>query len=224
MKLFELINPVIKTSKLTVPFDTYTMRTKTAGNPSGLTAYAKEHPRDPHLISLRSKAPLKPSNDNPYANTQQQLKSDPKYQWLKYSAKNAHENPFLPRVYEIDIKVDNKGKIMPRYKMEKLQHIQELNVESLEYLHNSLFPNIEIPEDVEPYGIISSIDMVLDSMLVNKNTKATNNTHLKRTLKAINDIIDSAPNNQFVADLHDKNFMIRNTPVGPQLVFTDPIF
>lgn len=222
MKLFELINPIVKTSKMSVPFDTNNMRLKASGNPSGLLSYAKEHPRDPHLISLRSKAPLKPPADRPYANTKEQLKSDSKYQWLKYAANNAHENPFLPRVYEIDVKVDSKGKVMPRYKIEKLQHINQLNQESLEYLFTSLFPNSELPEDASSGEIIMAIDNILNDMVTQKNTKVTNNTHLKRAIKAVYDLIDEYP--EFVVDLHDKNFMVRNTPVGPQLVFTDPLF
>lgn len=213
MKLFELFTTTKQDPRLKVPFDQGNINRDARNTDLGAYAYAKQLRSDPHQISLRQRQPLEKEAD---------IKKDPKYAWAQTAIEYATDNPFFPRIYDLTVKTDPSGRKLPRYRMEKLQHLDSLPTETLIGMYDSLF-NDEAPFDPtdSPTSVATSIARKINGAVENNNLNSIENEELKDLISVLANML--IHNENFYADIHRNNIMVRGTSVGPQLVITDPI-
>lgn len=163
-------------------------------------------------------------------------KHDPSYN--KYAnflatSKIAQGNPHFPRIYQDKTYISTKTGNKKLWKMEKLPYTfqdfttvrgdYETSLERIQhiahmYLNDELasqFDNIELEGD--EWEDRRQIIHVSDGLF--KYLKMPNNIKLDSYKDALELIYNRKMGGM---DLHDRNIMIRTTPQGPQLVFTDP--
>lgn len=166
------------------------------------------------------------NKDDPHTVIKTATKHDTAYNaYADFLMKNkiAQRNPHFPRIY-----VSAGGK---HWEMEKLHMtLQEYliyeaadNEESNERIKNvtNLYLIDESAHVVNnpALGLQNRVSTLVFALQKPKNIKLES---WKEAVKIIHDFIDSNPH--FREDVAAKNIMVRLTPVGIQLVFTDPAF
>lgn len=224
MRLYEIINTVAKTRKMSVPFSIDTMKDKKAkadqdffNTAKGAYAYGKENPKDPHEFVKSSFMPSK-------------LEIDAYYQYVQAIRPYIKDNPFFPRVYVIDIKQDSTGLQIPRYHIEALKSYEEFSIRSIVGIGESLFNDFHFEYDLDDEnhvydawnGVLMRVNrLLLDIVSGYGPTRAAQSPKLIQACEVIQEVLGSNP--KFKLDTHSGNFMLRGTSVGPQLVITDPM-
>lgn len=200
-----LVDPEERELPQSVPFNLRKMgkRTeKTVRKGGGAYATGTPDPTDPFMYRKKLR---QPSN----------LEMDAYYQYIKFIQPFMDENPFFPKVYNIDIKKDPKGLLKPSYKIEKLMPIRDAENEMEGDLENALAN--KYLHDPDEWSVLTVITKAItnDSYL-----EKIKDEKLIEAIQLIRYFFEANP--QFVEDLHLGNMMVRFTSVGPQLVFTDP--
>jgi hypothetical protein len=240
MKLFELFEPEFKDTKKTVDYDRKKLSNKAYKDPSkdelgkGLYSRVRTDPHDPHMAIKSEKG----------AYDVFKMDYNAYYAWVKAISPYMKSNPYLPRVYVIDDRTDASGSKNPRYKMEKLYSPDEVNLKVLLALAEKLYDEqtmrdirIEAKQVYDQYydGQYGTDEIaknkfklyfwreyIANSYKLWELGDESDDENLKQALAIVKSLI-TGPDAQHSEDMHDGNFMIRITPHGPQLVFTDPI-
>lgn len=216
MRLLELFTTTQKQTPVRAKFDKKNIVRGSRKHEGGVQAYAVPNDRDPHEISLRYREPLEKNIS---------LLADPKYAWAQTAIKYATDNPFFPRIYVVNVKTDSGGRKLPRYRMEKLQHLRVLPSETLTGMYENLFGK-EYPYNTDKedssMDIAEDIAQKLERAVDTRDLSEIDNTQLRQALKHIIDLLKNDKN--FITDIHANNVMVRGTPFGPQLVITDPLY
>lgn len=207
MKLYELITTTKTQGKHDGVFDHSVERNnheKFEKSGGGYYAHV-EKSNDPHMINKQTHYSLPVQKDS-YLFYIEEIVDD----------KLISQNPFFPRIYDIDTTVDNENKIHYRVEMEQLYHISDISQQELNILYEFIFrksPN----GDITPFKFAREISVAVDNP---DNIPANTNKKFIEAAHIINDIARYIPAH---IDLHAKNMMVRRTPVGYQLVLTDPL-
>lgn len=138
---------------------------------------------------------------------------DPYVRFIKTAQEKSasHGNPHLPRAESIHSIVGSDGTIHIT-KMEKLHHIDKLTGEEVEAAQQHLSQGTSYFNN--PSRFFNPSDSIPHS---SKHPKLDQVRGLIK--KTHGDIEHRDP----YYDIHSKNYMVRRTPTGPQLVVTDPI-
>ena len=226
MLINEIIDPEISKREIKSPMNLPRMikakdRREYSSDAAGAYAYGSEVTGDPHLYSKKSFMPSR-------------LEQDAYYQYIKAAGPHMGENPYLPRVYKINVIADPLYRYKPSYKLEKLDDLASCDRAELRYLIESAFPGYleslistidTSSEWAMGRGLIQEIKLVIEGPRQYPKYAAkhqfTVNPELLQAATIIQRVISS--NKHFSLDLHSKNVMVRRTQVGVQLVITDPI-
>jgi hypothetical protein len=160
---------------------------------------------DPFLVSKNNLKPVRNVEDDPY------------YLYIKYIVDNkiAQQNPYAPRVYNITLLKDQKYGQKFKIDMEKLEELESLSDEECKHI---LSVTMDFSEDDNEND--SDVTYAMKrAIIAGENIK---DEKLKEIAEIIRNIKNS--NDNFGYDIRRYNIMIRRTPKGPQIVFTDPLW
>jgi len=164
---------------------------------------------DSHSVIKKSKNPLN-------------LKSvfkDAYWGYVYYIIKNKlSENPYFPRFYDVSRIIDKNGKMHFSAKMENLQSIDPGDKDLLNQLLNKIFDQ----HAVSLVGDWLTFLKVLRQIITTGESpfmKVIQDHYLVEALKSLHKFYKKYHAKD---DINLHNLMIRRTPHGPQLVFTDP--
>lgn len=156
------------------------------------------------------------------------LKVDAYYQWVQAIKPYMDSNPYLPRVYVTELQKDNQGKIRPIYKMEKLMQPTEFSAESLMGMADKMFKYLDqyfenyTSVNSSPRSVFDAIVDIIKEIMTTGAYDIIKDPLLDQAIELV-DIVKNQ-NENFKYDIHRGNFMVRGTSIGPQLVFTDPLW
>lgn len=236
MRLFELFEPEFKDTKKTVNYDRRTLAKKGYDSPPsdnelgrGLYSVVKHDPSDNHMVVKSEKG----------AYASEFMDRNAYYAWVKTIAPYMKSNPYLPRVYVVDDRTDARGSKNPRYKMEKLYSPTELSMDALLGMAEKMQGDGAVDEDAalnvyntyyhgefeteeiafEKFKLWFWKEHVVNLDFLHQARKHDDN--LQQAFDLVKSLVSTS--DHFTTDMHSGNFMVRLTPYGPQLVFTDPI-
>ncbi len=205
MILTEIFTPTTSIRQVKAPFNgtgPKPLKRIPVGNQEG--AYSAVYPAasDPTQVT---KSNLYPVN----------LEHDAYFNYVRTMAKLAAENPFFPRIYNINVKRDSTGDYHVRYQMERLRPLNMLPPEVLHGMLVGLF-------DTSPSAFDSGRKI---AALLNRAVEENDLSHIKddQLAKAVELISRLSDQYRYSPDIHIDNIMVRVTSVGPQLVITDPL-
>lgn len=227
--LKEQIEPQFKDTQKTVNYANRQPRKGIAVDRLGVGMFSDVQidPRDPHMAI---------KTDSAY--DEEYFYENAYYAWVQAIAPYMKSNPYLPRVYVVDDRTDSRGTTKPRYKMEKLHPFEDLSIDALMGMYENMTSgNSEITlkkwhNDIDRAEASGSMTQREDReqhikydiwrrivTVENLKDAAKKDNSLAQALKIIKDLTKDG----YGYDMHSGNFMVRLTPHGPQLVFTDPI-
>lgn len=177
---------------------------------SGYYSSVRASRKDPHVVIKHN------NNTESY---------DPYYDYIKYIIDNnlMDENIHFPRVYNVKKIRDKFNNVVYKFDIERLEHMDELSNEIIETIMNENFN--EESFNAENYDNSENISQLAARMMSSFIIKGTKNKFIKsESLKEALSMLTKMRNEHtsWHLDLHWKNFMIRRTPVGYQIVLTDP--
>jgi len=170
---------------------------------------------DPHVVK---KSSVETTTGNPELD-------DAYWDYVDLIIKNKlWENPYFPRVYK---KTSMRGKEDTGHhsvEMERLESIEKATKDDLLPITRKAFNKKgreKITSDVKEKKIspITAISRVLDNAVNSGNLSLIKDDELAKALKILNLY---AKNSSVGVDIHEENIMARRTPVGIQLVISDP--
>lgn len=210
MKISELITPKTTTSSLSRPFDMDKLASKfnkeRDSYSSGSYALGSNDKKDPHMYSKKNYYPSV-------------LDKDAYYQYVMAIKPYIGENPYFPRVYVISLTKDSKGRVIPKFTIEKLKQSLEFSYEALLGMAERMFKNFN-PPDFEDQ-LFNIITKRIQNDLISGDFSDIKDPNLEMALRLITKVKNLNAN--FNYDVPG-NVMIRGTNVGPQLVITDPLW
>ena len=222
MRLLELITPNEVTTKVKKPFDFDTAHSikkldfdSHVDKKQGYGSYAYGHDdEDPHLYNKVHYFPSK-------------LKVDPYYVWVNTIKPYIDSNPYLPRVYLIDLEKHTDGKIRPKYKMEKLHTYSNFSTDAIIGLANRLFKENEfVHNDIyyaeKPDDAFEGIIRLIKIILYRGKWNLIKDPLLKHALMLVNKVLRT--NSNFAYDISMENVLLRSGSGGLQLVLADPLW
>lgn len=175
--------------------------------PGGAYAWGKEDPKDPHMFRKKWRMPA-------------DLQKDAYFNYIADVVLPNQDNPFFPRIYDVILKTDTRGRTKPDVRMEKLVPYDTIE-------NNSKYDPEIMNSMLDRYfvhhagGEVGFIEQIKENCFRYKRYKNIRDPHLREAAKLINDFIDRS-SELFELDIHKSNVMFRVGPTGPQLVFTDP--
>jgi hypothetical protein len=177
------------------------------------------------------------------------LSTDAYYQYLDAIARNDRiaNNPFFPKVFNLETFRGKDGKYTYKVNMEKLAPLKTLSLEEITRIGSELFTDFAAVykharteygiKDTRPTGdahtdndkqqtkLFLAVRAFADcfQQAAYSDSPPTNikNAYLKQALMFIRNILKR--NSSFAPDLHQGNMMVRRGPFAPQIVITDPI-
>lgn len=193
----------------------------------------RNNPYDVHKASRRS------FNYAPTGRQQQDNDLDPYYDWVIAIAPYAKSNPYLPRVYVVDKHEDKNKVLKPEYHMEKLLDYEQAQLsvlcnllynESTDYDAEVAYVD-QIKQTIRArYSNVSYVPATVSNRLIAREIwpriirYITHNVRKDPQIQQVIDIIDRLiVDRGYREDMHQGNFMIRMTSIGPHIVFTDPL-
>ena len=191
---------------------------------SGAFGTVKPMPRNPHEVYKTTQYSFDENDPDEYDNGR--ITYDGYYAWVSGIAPYAKSNPYLPRVYVIDKKTDENGRIRPRYQLEKLFNYNEVPFSVLRALYLKEVPDAtDDMFDELKHGTRLQItkkriwmDIIYGVLSAADNRPGTN-PQADELVELIYSI-----NNENEPDIDNPdNTMIRLTSIGPQVVFVDPV-
>lgn len=233
MKLVELeLTPVKKSIRTTRSPDAYGAVYNAAtrsnsnlvplGSPGAYGA-AYEHKKRPGTVLKVGKFYDSPFEDGYLSFVQSILK-----------ANRSASNPYLPRIYSVKIyrakpvKAKDGEMYTPMggqyvIEMERLHKLDELSKEELIAIAERIFPQWD--EQGNEHHQLSALLRAIGRAAQGKpELKQIKDRQLVRALALIHNIEKRKRNiSDIEMDMHGGNYMVRRTPVGPQLVIIDPL-
>lgn len=155
------------------------------------------------------------------------LKHDAYFKYLIMLAKKGRmeENPYFPKVYNIELYRTRTGRFVYAVDMERLHHLDSTSPEDLTALKKRMFHSaadtfqqrLRIKEQTPRNQIIFLINDVLVGRLPETLIK---DSYLRHAIKLLKQMVTTKGTEP---DIHDENIMLRKSPFGSQLVFSDPL-
>jgi len=164
---------------------------------------------DPHFVNKRSFRVVDPKDTH-----------DAYWGYVYYIIKNKlWQNPYFPRIYDVKRIVDKDGKMHFTAKMEKLH---PFNPNDIEGTVLPLVRRMLTKEARLEFGNITGQDLLtlIESAVAGDDyLKYIKDDQLIDAIKKLQYYRNKHPT---LIDIWSDNVMIRKSPYGPQLVFTDP--
>lgn len=181
----------------------------------GTNAKVYDHPKDPHMVNRVTKAYNNASHEKSYDTFIEAMLDDP----------DAKTNIHFPRVYGVRKFKSREGKVRARYETERLVPMQSVELEVLKAAIDSVY---ELDYEKYPVENVSKLGvtfaMQMQTAITYDAYDSITSDELVRALKFVKKVRETiAPNSYGGFDLHDENIMLRLTPTGPQIVFSDPL-
>jgi len=209
LTLTEIIEPRLKKLKVGWEFGDKRKFKSDASIGHGYFSSVAPDDDDPHFVNKRSVRVVNRKGTH-----------DAYWGYVYYIIKNKlYENPYFPRIYDVKRIVDKDGKMHFTAKMEKLHPFNPNDIEGtvLPLVRRMLTKEARSDFlEITAQGLLTTIKLAIES---NNYLKFFKDEQLIDAIKKLQDYM-----NKYWAelDLHQNNVMIRRTPYGPQLVFTDP--
>lgn len=201
LQLLEYIQTTISDKNYKSSFQTPRWHNKIEGN--GYYSSVKADKTDPHLIVKYNR----------------HFVNDPYHGYIKEVIDNdlASSNIHFPRVYNVKRVKDKDGKVLHKYNMERLVPMQSLDEDVQQTIIEENF------NDNDGTMTAQECAEYMD-YVVRYGTKSNKANRIKSEslLEALHALYIMRTNYGWDVDLHSHNFMIRTTPVGHQIVLTDP--
>lgn len=185
-------------------------KTKPLGR--GTVAKVYDHPSDAHMVNRVTKSYKSGDHEQSYETFIEAILDDP----------HMKDNIHMPRVYGVKKFKSREGRVRARYELEKLVMMQDVQPEILKAAIDSVF-NSDLDESelkssrLMGWRFASEIQYAIS---YNEFDNVISEEFLE-ALKFIKKVKKLARGNGY--DLHDENIMLRLTPTGAQIVFTDPL-
>lgn len=183
---------------------------------------------DPHTVKKSSKTPGMDMMDG-------------YWKFIDYVIKyKLWENPHFPRVYSIKKIKDSTGDIMFRGEIEKLEPLKGLRFDEIKHLYEKIFGLDELPslmKNTKGLGKEELAKLYIDRFAKDISQTAKGivpnwivDESFKNAIEILKKIKEKEKSSGekairgkgFIYDIHSENIMVRRTPYGLQLVFTDP--
>jgi hypothetical protein len=185
---------------------------------------------------------VKPTKNNPFTVTKTTFdpvkdleKNDGYFYYINEikNSKQAPENPYFPRVYEVRVYKDSQGRAKFKAQIETLIRGDEVSEEELKALGERIFEDFDkaLERNASNKAIfrkhethttkqkyLHTISMLLNDSMYHQGY--IKDPHLKAAAKFIDDL--QRKNKHIDLDIHDQNFLFRRGKYGIQLVITDP--
>lgn len=146
--------------------------------------------------------------------------------YLKIANRHADSNPHFPRVHQIH-SIESPDGSSHIIEMERLHPWHDMNIsheERMAAFHHAF--HHEPPEDVvdhpDEYERMHRFGKYIGDRLEKHHKSLAPFSHLRIAMDKVHDLVDKG-RGRIDIDLHSSNFMLRKTPVGTQLVITDPV-
>ncbi|CAB4133542.1 hypothetical protein UFOVP257_264 [uncultured Caudovirales phage] len=221
MLLIEIIEP--RATKEKIPVEKRALG-------AGAVAKVYPHETDPHMVVKKEKSHKdKRSLDRFGIHS----RNDGFAYYVDAASPYMQSNPYLPRVYIKNTRQAKNGIVSYTYVIERLVD---------RFDSNSVTPELidAIAEKilVDPYFVVratkfekwSKLTDYIDQAIRTNNYSTIKDKKLIEAGNIVHEAISKFKNDwpqsdaTIRIDLHSGNFMIRMTPVGPQLVITDPLY
>lgn len=173
----------------------------------GRGQFAKVVPdrNDPHMVTKRSTNPMGPEH---------KVKADGFNQYVRMlKSHDVMDNIHFPKVYSAKTTTDNTGTHRDTYTIEKLEQLENASKEEFESLAERCF--LRPPLDID--ALAERMDEACTSAYGRKSYIKMES--LFEACEILERLSESA---DFQLDLHAGNIMFRRTPMGLQLVISDP--
>lgn len=141
--------------------------------------------------------------------------------------KDAMDNIFFPKVYNIRKISDNHGQYIHKYVTEKLYPLNSLEVDDLKKIYGECLygykkAGFNEEEEHYPRKMARAIAGALSDAVENQDFSRIKSDELKEALQILLVIKNEFSKRGAGFDLHSDNIMARRTPFGVQLVINDP--
>jgi hypothetical protein len=176
----------------------------------GLYSFVTHDEDDPHIVTKYGKETLENSRDG-FIKYAQEIKR------RRLWEKNIH----FPRIYTVTDTTDATPTIGGKYrswKIEKLTKLRSCSTEQLNAMSYQYFGK-EYESFVSKTSIITNICKNIENFLYGISDTPVIDNEFKQACLILRDIREKI---NIYFDIHDGNLMVRVTPVGTQIVFTDP--
>lgn len=184
-------------------------KTKPLG--SGAAAKVYDHPSDAHMVNRVTKSYKSGDHEQSYETFIEAILVSP----------HMKDNIHMPRVYGVKKFKSREGRVRVRYELEKLVMMQNVDEVVLKAAIDSVY-NIDAdngeysPGDL-PWTFASEIQHAI-------TYNDFDNVISEEFLEALKFIKEVKKRTHGIGyDLHEENIMLRRTPTGAQIVFTDPL-
>lgn len=183
-----------------------------SGEMTGLYSKVKDKGGDPHVVKKRSK-------DHVMA------KTDPYWFFIDYIIDNdLMDNPYFPKIYKKRRIEDVEGKKMYSLEMEKLFPLHNLSEKEIIAIASRIFSKSFINGELKELSnnIHESFFMAMRGLM--NDTIDIDEVKDKNLIEAIKTVqlLDKRLNRRSI-DISGNNIMVRRSPVGSQIVITDPL-
>lgn len=223
MKLNEIIDTKISTEKIDRLDINKNYSDNSKNSRSGYFSSVAPSENDPHMVDKTSRFAIAHELDAYLIYAKEIAQS-----------KIASHNTYLPRIYEINSKIDDTKLSLSNYKIEKLIDHSEVSIEEVLPIFSHLLGDERIAklyaiakEEDEPdeYFIERVLYTISDlsHLAVQYSSQGKLPDDYYEALKFIEEIYIKHKKYVKKLDFKPNNFMFRRTPVGLQLVITDPL-
>lgn len=184
-------------------------KTKPLGR--GTVAKVYDHPSDAHMVNRVTKSYKSGDHEQSYETFIEAMLDDP----------HMKDNIHMPRVYGVKKFKSREGRVRARYELEKLVMMHNVDEVVLKAAIDSVY-NIDAddgeysPREL-PWRFASELQYAIS---YNEFDNVISEEFLE-ALKFIKEVKKRARGVGY--DLHEENIMLRITPTGAQIVFTDPL-
>lgn len=183
----------IITSEVTFNSDDNRFKRPTIGSGAFSTVHKDQ---DPHMVHKRAKGSKETSIDGFWI-------------YVNYIIEyKLWDNPYFPRVYNKNIDSSSTASTT----LEKLEPISKLRPEEVGSISQKIFGTDEITN-------VGRLAEIIEKSIEQKKVEGALDDEY---IKAVYILHRIAKKENLIVDVSDENIMIRRTPIGVQLVITDP--
>jgi len=179
---------------------------KRSSSELGRGNFSKVEPdSDPHMVTKRSIKPMGPSHN---------LKADGFNQYVRMlSANDVMDNIHFPKVYKANTSTDKNNDHRNTFTVERLESLTSISSEEFQGLVERCFNRP-----------VSDIDVMAERISESCESEYERKMYIKmETLFEACEIMQRlSQESDFGLDLHSDNLMVRRTPMGLQIVISDP--
>lgn len=221
MLLVEIIEP--RASKEKIPVGKHALG-------GGAVAKVYPHETDPHMVVKKEKSH---KSSRELGRFGIHSRNDAFAYYIDAAAPYMKSNPYLPRVYIKNTRKSKNGIISYTYVIERLADrfdSSTVTPEMVDAMADKILVDPYFVNMENKHGKWSKLVEIIERAIEQQNYSKIKDEQLIEAGNIIHEAIKKYktdwPQNdaRIRVDLHAGNFMIRMTPVGPQLVITDPLY